>query len=550
MIKIAIYDRYLSTAGGGERYSCKMAEILSYVPGYSVDLVTDIYTDKAGISRGLNLDLSKVELKVFPYISDDYIRGFTQKYHLFINATYLSALPAYGRRNIYLCYFPTPFDVDFGFLHRFLLFFFRLPAVWILRLASKMTHGFSEIEVKEGIYQPKRFMLGRGSWTGGKSVIETGGESKFALGIKNPLTSPIDNMRVRVEAHPLPNDPGSRTGEAKKFIYETALSKGQKETVSIPGPGGGKIRYRVNVTSDTFIPSKSHRSSVDSRVLGVAVYSSGGTNLLKKLLLKLIGYVPLFLVTYPKNHRFLESYQKIISISEYTASWVKILWGKESTILFPPVDTESFACGVRPVKEKIILSVGRFFPEHHNKKQYELVLTFIKMLEDYPEDMEGYRLYLAGGLAERADHREYVEKIRKLAEGHPVEILENISFDRLASLFKKASIFWHAAGLGEDGDSHPEKFEHFGITTVEAMSAGCIPVVINKGGQKEIIKNGIDGFFFENLEELSRITIDIIKGALDPEPIRKNAVLNCRRFSNNRFEKELLSIISEVLDDI
>ncbi len=42
MVKIAIYDRYLSTAGGGERYSCKMAEILSSVSGYTVELDDDV----------------------------------------------------------------------------------------------------------------------------------------------------------------------------------------------------------------------------------------------------------------------------------------------------------------------------------------------------------------------------------------------------------------------------------------------------------------------------------------------------------------------------
>ena len=45
MVKIAIYDRYLLTAGGGERYSCKIAEILSRQEGYRVDLITDIYAD-------------------------------------------------------------------------------------------------------------------------------------------------------------------------------------------------------------------------------------------------------------------------------------------------------------------------------------------------------------------------------------------------------------------------------------------------------------------------------------------------------------------------
>ncbi|MCD4669576.1 MAG: glycosyltransferase [Actinomycetia bacterium] len=553
MVKIAIYDRYLSTAGGGERYSCKMAEILSSAPGYAVNLITDLYADLDDISQKLNLDLSKVGLKVFPYISDDYTRKLTGEYDLFVNATYLSALPAYGRKNIYLCYFPTPFDVDFKFIHRFLLFFFRLPAIWLFRLAGRMTGGFTEIKVEEGIYEPKRFMLRRGSWTSGRAVLEVDGNGT-ALGIKNPARSLLDIMKVKVEAYSLKHGPDK--GRAKKggFKYETELLRGEKKTVRIlvggvtGKPESGK--YRIIITSDIFTPSAGHGASGDSRMLGAAIYNESRTNPFKKAVLKILGYIPLFLVTYPKNNEFLDTYQKIISISKYSDLWSKRLWNRKSTILFPPVDTESFAAGVDTVKEKAILSVGRFFPEHHNKKQYELAGIFIKMLADYPEDMKGYKLYLAGGVADRPEHTEYVERIKKLAEGHPIEIMANISFKKLAGLFKKASIFWHGAGLGEDEDSHPEKFEHFGITTIEAMSAGCILVVINKGGQKEIIKDGIDGFFFEDLEGLSKITLDIIRGEKDPGPIRKNAVQACKRFSNDIFEEELLSIIKEAVRDI
>ena len=79
MVKIAIYDRYLSTAGGGERYSCKMAEILSENPDYQVDLMTDLYTDLGEVSSRLNLDLTRVNLKLFPYISDDFELDFIEK---------------------------------------------------------------------------------------------------------------------------------------------------------------------------------------------------------------------------------------------------------------------------------------------------------------------------------------------------------------------------------------------------------------------------------------------------------------------------------------
>ncbi|MCJ7471665.1 MAG: glycosyltransferase [Actinobacteria bacterium] len=544
MLKIAIYDRYLSTAGGGERYSCKMAEILSAQSGYEVDLVTDLHADIGEVARWLNLDLSNVNLKVFPYISDDYTKKLTAGYDLFINTTYLSALPAYGAKNIYLCYFPTPFDVDFKFIHRFLLIFFRLPAIWLFRLAGKMTGGFKSINIEEGLYEPKRFMLRRGSWTSGRAILKIQGDDMLALGIKNPPNSPVDTMDISI----IISRDGHRIHE-----YRTALKRGQRQKIRIPfasisGEDSGKKEYTVEINSNTFSPAEDGSGSRDTRKLGAVIYDETEVNPAKKLILKILGFIPLFLITYPRHYKFLDTYQKIISISEYSSFWIKRFWDKDSTILFPPVDTESFRSGGNNKKEKAILSVGRFFPEHHNKKQYELAATFIKMIEEYPVDMKGYTLYLAGGVSGTREHLEYVERIKKLSAGYPIEVLPNVSFKELTGLFKKSSIFWHASGLGEDENAHPEKFEHFGITTAEAMSAGCIPVVINKGGQKEIIEDGVDGFFFSDLRELSDQTLKIIRDEADSGKIRENAVRNCQKFSNSSFKKELLSIIEEVIN--
>ena len=544
MLKIAIYDRYLSTAGGGERYSCKMAEILSAQSGYEVDLVTDLHADIGEVARWLNLDLSNVNLKVFPYISDDYTKKLTAGYDLFINTTYLSALPAYGAKNIYLCYFPTPFDVDFKFIHRFLLIFFRLPAIWLFRLAGKMTGGFKSINIEEGLYEPKRFMLRRGSWTSGRAILKIQGDDMLALGIKNPPNSPVDTMDISI----IISRDGHRIHE-----YRTALKRGQRQKIRIPfasisGEDSGKKEYTVEINSNTFSPAEDGSGSRDTRKLGAVIYDETEVNPAKKLILKILGFIPLFLITYPRHYKFLDTYQKIISISEYSSFWIKRFWDKDSTILFPPVDTESFRSGGNNKKEKAILSVGRFFPEHHNKKQYELAATFIKMIGEYPVDMKGYTLYLAGGVSGTREHLEYVERIKKLSAGYPIEVLPNVSFKELTGLFKKSSIFWHASGLGEDENAHPEKFEHFGITTAEAMSAGCIPVVINKGGQKEIIEDGVDGFFFSDLRELSDQTLKIIRDEADSGKIRENAVRNCQKFSNSSFKKELLSIIEEVIN--
>ena len=541
MKKIAIYDRYLSTFGGGERYSCKIAEVLSKQNKFKVDLITDIFADLRKVSRRLNLDLSRVNFKIFPFVSEDYAAKITKKYDLFINATYLSSLPAFGQKNIYLCYFPTPFDVDFKFIHKFLLFFFRLPAVRLFKLAGKLSEGSSEIEIEEGLYEPKRFLLRRGSWSSGRVILRVKKSSQpLRLGFKNPDRTGLGLMKVNIKLF------RGRAG-GKGFLYnkDIELGKGAKKTAEIP-LSLTRDAYEVLISSDTFIPVETDRSSKDSRKLGVVVYDGRRISLFKKAVLKILGYIPLFLITFPGDLTFLKTYNKIIAISEYSKKWIKKLWGSESAILFPPVDIDSFKVGK---KEKIILSVGRFFPEHHNKKQLELAQTFKQILEQYSDEMRGYTLYLVGGVGGRADHLEYVEKIRAASKNYPIEIITNIGWGELVELFARSYIFWHASGMGEDENVHPERFEHFGITTVEAMAAGCIPVVINKGGQKEIINNGYDGFFFKDWQELKDITIKIIRGEVNVEKVRKNAILSCRKFSNSNFKKDLISIISKILKE-
>lgn len=56
----------------------------------------------------------------------------------------------------------------------------------------------------------------------------------------------------------------------------------------------------------------------------------------------------------------------------------------------------------------------------------------------------------------------------------------------------------HAKGLFVDEEKSSDLLEHFGITTVETMSAGCVPIVINRG-QPEIVKEGT-GYVWYTLE--------------------------------------------------
>lgn len=540
-VNIGIYDRYLSTGGGGERYSCKMAEILSKEPGHKVCLITDLYADLSTVQDRLNLDLSKVTLKLFPFLSEEYAAKITGGYDIFINATYLSSLEGHAAANIYLCYFPTPFDVDFAGIHRFLLLFFRLPAVWLHRIADRISAGYKEIEVLEGIYDIKRFMLRRGVWSCGRfSVKYKNAAGSIRIGLKNPGATGIKEMRCMVKLY---EDAGN---EDALYSRELFLLPGQKhiEEIKPQQLKGKSSAYLLTVESDTFISRNLQNGRGDTRKLGVVAYNEEKTPALKKFILKLLGFVPLFLVTYPRDLSFLKTYDRIISISEYSRKWMEKLWKTESEILYPPVDTEMFSCSK---KKKIILSVGRFFPQHHNKKQLELARNFISLYESHRDIMSGYRLILAGGVENIAGHLEYVNKIKETAAGYPIEVLVNISWEKLREIFSEALIFWHASGMGEDQERHPEKFEHFGITTVEAMASGAIPVVVGRGGQPEIIQDGVNGFLFENWDRMKEITLEICRdfnlGGNVFDNISTQARADAEKFSSANFGRRLLEII-------
>src|SRR5262249_41320143 len=73
--------------------------------------------------------------------------------------------------------------------------------------------------------------------------------------------------------------------------------------------------------------------------------------------------------------------------------------------------------------------------------------------------------------------------------------------NELSQAYARARIFLHAAGFGAP-DDRPDLTEHFGIATVEAMSAGCVPVVVNKGAQPEIVEHGVTGFLWNTAAEL------------------------------------------------
>lgn len=226
---------------------------------------------------------------------------------------------------------------------------------------------------------------------------------------------------------------------------------------------------------------------------------------------------------------------KIICNSNFTKRVIDREYGVNSVVIYPPVDTIS----IKPKrKEDLILYVGRFSKILQSKSQDVLIKAFKKMCDG---GLVGWRLVLAGGV--EIGVGDYVKKLFELAEEYPVEIIESPGYKTLRDLYGKARIFWSASGFGENENKNPEKVEHFGITVVEAMAGGVVPIVYNAGGHKEIVKEGMNGFLWSSVGNLVSRTKNIISDKKLWRQLSLQAQKDSLDFSLDRFNKEVWDLI-------
>ena len=133
-------------------------------------------------------------------------------------------------------------------------------------------------------------------------------------------------------------------------------------------------------------------------------------------------------------------------------------------------------------------------------------------------------------------------ELKKLSQGYPIFIYPNIAYKELVKLYGKSSIYWHAAGFEE---TDPTKMEHFGISTVEAMAAGCVAVVVNKGGQTEIVENGVSGFLWNTLDELLEYTLSTIRDRGLMDKMMKESQKRSNLFSKRIFTQQIEEIVQK-----
>ena len=163
----------------------------------------------------------------------------------------------------------------------------------------------------------------------------------------------------------------------------------------------------------------------------------------------------------------------VLTNSNFSRRAILKSFGVDSAVLPPPVDVDIFrnACLTSNSRDDSILVISRFHPS----KKIENVIHLAKLLH---QNELGTEMNIVGNmLPDGVGYFNYLNNLVKHYELEDFVRFEiNLRFDRLLDLMRRSKVY-----------VHPLPGEPFGISTVEAMSAGIIPVVPDIGGHTEFV---------------------------------------------------------------
>lgn len=498
----AVYDRWLATLGGGEQVAFAFVEALRDL-GYTTVMLTHgaINVKKAESKMGVNLH--DIDIVVLPMMSSSQLSEYTEKYDVFINTSYLDYFPNRSKMGILSIFFPSQiFLTPYEYIKRAIV----LPSFSHFFIYPSHFEGFRFDE-----YRHKRIY----KWLGPQSSIVFNKDVKqfsIELFCRKMAVSLVDEIRFELD--------GKEIFPVKKHIYDVdniveywfalAPSENKKFTICLPDSEYARevalvrltikdIRYILYNVFKRYFPKWEMR-----------LHGGPGVTKLSDL----------------------TSYNRILTISNFSQHWIKKYWGLSSDVLYPPVNVTNFAPS--PNKKNWIVHVGRFFVTGHNKKQLDLIKVFRKLVDE--KGLQGWELHFVGSVADGEQHSEYFKQCQYYAKGYPVIFHTDVPFDELRTILSQGKIYWHATGLDENEKTSPILFEHFGITTVEAMASGCVPVVIKAGGQKEIVIPG-SGYVWTNRDELIEQTYELTRKPDLLSMMRTEALSRALYFDRSEFRK-------------
>jgi glycosyltransferase involved in cell wall biosynthesis len=218
----------------------------------------------------------------------------------------------------------------------------------------------------------------------------------------------------------------------------------------------------------------------------------------------------------------------VLTNSKFSQNAIFKAFGVDSVVLHPPVDVDEFrnASLSSNVRDDSILVISRLHPS----KKIENAIRLAKLLR---QNEVGTHMNIVGNMPPDGDG--YLDYLRHLVRHYDLEgfirFELNVRYDRLLDLMRRSKVYLH-----------PLPGEPFGMSTVEAMSAGMIPVVPDIGGHTEFVPARYQFHTF-------RQGVQAVAAALDAPASERIQISHLtQKYSVANYIKRFQQIVAEVLD--
>ena len=230
----------------------------------------------------------------------------------------------------------------------------------------------------------------------------------------------------------------------------------------------------------------------------------------------------------------------LITNSNYSKTAIQREYDRDDVIvLSPPVDVDKIISKIKLEKrldlsnygdENSILVICRIEPS----KRIENAIYLAKLLK---ERKIKTKINIVGS-HEPFYQKYYYDLIKLISEYDVSDLVDfhiDASFEELVDLMKKSKIFFH-----------PREGEHFGMSIVEAMSAGLIPIVPAIGGQTEFVPGQ---YHYKSLDEAVQIVSSILLDMPTEQLVKESNKMRdiAKNFSETNYKRQFQSIVSQLL---
>lgn len=208
---------------------------------------------------------------------------------------------------------------------------------------------------------------------------------------------------------------------------------------------------------------------------------------------------------------------QLLAVSDFTRRFVKEKWGRESTTLYPPCPIDLYN-NLNFRKENLVITVGRIAPE----KRMELFLEIARRLSDV-------KFAIIGSVV--TGKESHYNKLRTTAPTNVSFVISPLR--KVKDMLGSAKVYVHCA-----------QDEHFGISIVEAMAAGCVPIVHNSGGPREIVSENV-GYKWNGVGEAARLVSNLLENDERRKELSKASEVRAKKFGPDVFESGLAKVLQK-----